>query len=244
MKAFNADLHIHSVLSPCGDLEMSPANIVLAARVKKIGIIGITDHNSTRHCRLISKLAARHGIHVLCGAEITSAEEVHCLAFMPDFERLDQLQIYLDRHLPGIRNNPEKFGEQVQVDEHEMIVYEEKRLLISAIDQGIAQIEQFVRRLGGLFIPAHIDRPAYGLISQLGFVPEDLQFDALELSKHTTVQAFLKQHPSLAGATFIQNSDAHYPVDIGESQSIFKIEKPSFEEIRDALHQKKGRRVN
>jgi len=57
MKTYRADLHIHSVLSPCGDLDMSPVNIVEEASRKGLDIIGITDHNTTRHTGLVKRLA-------------------------------------------------------------------------------------------------------------------------------------------------------------------------------------------
>lgn len=243
MNTFRADLHVHTLLSPCGDLEMSPANIVAAAKTKKIDILGITDHNSTRHCRLITKLAADAGIFVLCGAEITSEEEVHCLAFMPGFDTLNILQEYLDAHLPDIKNDVNKFGYQVQVDEEEQIIHEEEKLLISALDQSIDEIADFVHRHGGIFIPAHINRPAFGLISQLGFVPPDLNFDALELSRHISKTNFLSQNPHLSNLTFITSSDAHFPEDIGRIHTSFRIEKPCFNEIYLALKNQAGRSV-
>jgi len=92
MNTYRADLHIHSLLSPCGDLEMSPANIVSEASKMGIDIIGITDHNTTRHCNLISRLAADKGIFVMQGAEITTREEVHCLVFFENTDTLDLLQ--------------------------------------------------------------------------------------------------------------------------------------------------------
>ncbi|MFP4470421.1 MAG: PHP domain-containing protein [Bacteroidales bacterium] len=243
MKTYRADLHIHTVLSPCGDLEMSPENIVAAAKAKNLDIIGITDHNSTRHCRLISKLAGEQGIFVLCGAEITSEEEVHCLAFMPDFAALDKLQDYLDAHLPDIKNDVNKFGYQVQVDEEENIIYEEEKLLISAIDQNIDEIADFVQVHGGIFIPAHINRPMFGLISQLGFVPPDLRYDALEISRHVTREGFLAEHPYLASSVIIRTSDAHFPENLGEVFTTFELEAPSFDEIRMAMKNNRGRKV-
>ena len=103
MKVFNADLHIHTVLSPCGSLEMSPKAIILAASEKKLDIIGITDHNSTRQCRVVTAEAQKAGITVYCGAEVTSKEEVHCLAFFENFKKLDEFQQFLDKHLPDIK---------------------------------------------------------------------------------------------------------------------------------------------
>lgn len=243
MKTFRADLHIHTVLSPCGDLEMSPANIVRKALEQHLDIIAITDHNSTRHCRVVHELGSNFGLTVIGGAEVTTREEAHCLALFPDFERLDEFQKFLDAHLPDIPNDPGKFGDQVQTDKDENIIYEETRLLISAIDRSIEDVERQVHKLGGLFIPAHIDRQTFGLISQLGFVPDDLDYEALEISKHISKMDFLKLNPYLENATFIRSSDAHFIQDVGSPHSIFHLEKPTFEEIRMALKGEKGRGV-
>lgn len=243
MKSFSADLHIHTVLSPCGDLEMSPRNIVERASELRLDIIGIADHNTTRHGALIKKLAEEKGMFVLCGAEVTSIEEVHCLCFMPDLEALGVFQLYLDQYLFNTKNNVNYFGHQVQVDEDEMIVYEEEKLLIQSIDRTVSQIADFVHSLDGLFIPAHINRQTNSMISQLGFVPEDLNYDALEISRHVSKADFLRQHPELSGATIIRDSDAHFLRHMGEVRNDFYIEKPDFEEIRMALHKKQGRFV-
>lgn len=236
MNSFRADLHVHTVLSPCGDLEMSPAAIVETAARRGIDILGITDHNSTKHGPLVSKLAQKKGIFVLCGAEVTTREEVHCLAFFENYEILDSFQQYLDSHLPDIKNDPRYFGYQVVLDEEEMIVEEEERLLISGLDQTLDQIEEEVHRLGGLFIPAHIDRPKYSLTSQLGFVPLGIKADALEVSRFTTPEKIVEQFPWIASYTFIRSSDAHHPDAIGSGITIFEMERRSFGEIRKALH--------
>ncbi|HOI86451.1 MAG TPA: PHP domain-containing protein [Lentimicrobium sp.] len=201
MKEFRADLHIHTVLSPCGSLEMSPRNIVREALKKKIDIIGITDHNSTRQCRMVALEADKAGLTVYTGVEITTREEVHCLAFFETFDILEQFQEYLDEHLPEIKNDPDRFGYQVVVDENENIVYEEPKLLISGLSNGINQIGEKVRSLNGLFIPAHVNRPKFSLISQLGFIPPDLKADALELSRHTSKEEFVEQFPYLVRRT-------------------------------------------
>ena len=140
-----ADLHIHTILSPCGDLEMSPANIIGIALRKGISLIGISDHNSTRQAPLIQELGEKQGLRVLCGTEINSIEEVHALAYFPTLERLAEFQTYLDHHLPDIKNNPDKFGYQVVVDAEEQITYEEERLLISALASTMLVAETNVR---------------------------------------------------------------------------------------------------
>ncbi len=243
MKQFTADLHIHTLLSPCASLEMSPANVVNVAHMKGINIIGIADHNTTKHVRLVSKLAAEKNIFVLCGAEVTTKEEVHCLAFFANFEAVSRFQEYLDAHLPNIKNNPRYFGHQVVIDEDEMIVEEEERLLISALSQSIHEVEEKVHELGGLFVPAHIDRNKYSLLSQLGFVPAGLNADAFEITPYSTPQKLERVLKGASTKTFIRSSDAHQPNDIGSSTTIFEMKEISFAEICLALKNSDNRKT-
>ncbi len=243
MKRFRADLHVHTVLSPCGDLEMSPGNVVEAAFARNIDILGIADHNSTKHAALIKKMAEKKGIFVLCGAEVTTREEIHCLTFFENNEKLMEFQQYLDEHLPAIQNNPAVFGHQVVVDENEIIVEEVDRLLISALDQSLDEVEEKVHSLGGLFVPAHIDRPSYSLISQLGFLPPGLKADALELSRHTSPSVMLERFSGMETYSFLASSDAHHPEQIGSRFTILEMEAASFFEIAQALRGENGRKA-
>ena len=203
MKVFHADLHIHTVLSPCGDLDMGPDAIVRQALAKGLDIIGITDHNSTRQSPIVREIGQAEGLTVLMGAEVTSREEVHCLAFFENEWERKTFQEFLDTRLPNIANNTDKFGYQLLADAHGQIVYEEPRLLLPAIDAGIDEICRRTQELGGLFVPAHIDKAHNSIISQLGLVPPDLPADALELSPHTTRQKALKKWPYLSGHAFV-----------------------------------------
>lgn len=243
MKKYRADLHIHTVLSPCGSLEMSPARIVEKAAEKGLDIIGITDHNSTLHCKLIETIALEKGIMVLKGAEVATKEEVHCLVFFEKDEELNAFQQFLEKKMPGIRNNPRLFGYQVVVDREENIHKEVDNLLIAGLKAGIDEISEVVKSLNGMFIPAHVNREKNSIISQMGFIPDDLFYDALELSRHITVNEFIRLHPELADSTFIRSSDAHYPDDIGYAFTCFEMEDRSFSEIRMALHETENRRV-
>jgi len=243
MNTFRADLHIHTVLSPCGDLDMSPENIISQAVKKDLDIIGITDHNTTRHCSLITKIASEKGIFVMQGAEITTKEEVHCLAFFEKTDSLNKLQVFLDAYLPDLMNDPEIFGPQVQIDENENIIYEEKRLLINALTKSFKEIEIFVHSLDGLFIPAHIDKMKNSIYSQLGFLPENMNADALEISGATSPEKFAAIHPEIKKYSLIRCSDAHFPDRIGTSSTRFYLEEPSFSEIRMALKGIDGRKI-
>lgn len=241
MNHYRADLHIHSVLSPCGDLEMSPANIIKKAAEQKLDIIGITDHNSTLHGPLLRNLGMRNNIFVLTGAEVTTREEVHCLAFFENDEMLGSFQEYLDRNMPLIKNKPLVFGYQVVVDENENIIHEIDHLLITGINQSIGDIEKKVHELKGLFIPAHVNKKANSLLENLGFLPEGLRIDALEFTG--TKDAFLKAYPEFDGVTLVAGSDAHQPEAVGLRFNIFEMEHPGFDEIRMALHGENNRKV-
>lgn len=243
MNTYKADLHIHTVASPCGDLEMSPRSIV--ARAKKVGldIIGIADHNCTKHAALVGRLALAEGIFVMMGAEITTREEAHCLCFLPDEERLGILQQYIEERLLQIPLDVDLFGYQVVVNEVDEILEELPYLLISSIDASIDEVEKFIHSLDGIFIPAHINKNKFSVISQLGFIPFDLRYDALEISRHTTQSLFCQSTPMLAPKTFIQSSDAHYIEDVGSAFTLFNLGELSFDEIRKALNGLDGRNV-
>lgn len=243
MRIYRADLHIHTLLSPCGDLSMSPANIISEAVNKGIEIIGISDHNSTRHCKLVSRLAAQRGIFTLTGAEVTTREEIHCLAFFEKTDTLELFQDYLDEHLPDIMNDPDIFGDQVEVDELENIVYIENKLLSNALDVSIEELEAFVHENEGIFIPAHIDRAKNSIYSQLGIFPVNLRADAMEVSWRSSRKAFSVGKPELSRYSLITNSDSHYPKDIGRVTTNYLLEKPCFKELKMALNNMEGRRI-
>lgn len=238
MTVYKADLHIHTVLSPCGDLEMSPKNIIKKAKERGLDIIGITDHNSTFHCSLAREIGEREGVFVLMGAEVTTKEEAHCLAFFENDFYLSEFQKFLEESLPNIPNDVERFGYQVVVDEDENILKQVDSLLISAINKSVEEIERKVHELGGIFIPAHVDKRKNSLISQLGFIPFDLEYDALEFSKHVDTEVFFEKNAYLKGNKFIKSSDAHYIDDVGSVFTNIECEELSFLGIKEWLKNK------
>ena len=217
MNRFRADLHNHTLLSPCGDIEMTPAFIVRTALRKGYDIIGITDHNTTLQGREIRRMVGDGEPYILCGAEITTREEAHCLAFADSEESLDVLQNFLDDSLPKIPNDEEVFGYQLAVNGAEEVIYEAPYLLISAIDRSIEEVAAFVASIGGIFIPAH----------------------RCDLEGLLARNAYLKKR----APAFIRSSDAHYPEDFCRAVTYFNMPCRSFGEIRMALRAEGGRSV-
>lgn len=243
MRRFRADLHIHTVLSACADLEMSPAAIVRIAKDRNIDLIGITDHNTTLHCSLVKEIAGEKGLNVLCGVEVTTREEVHCLAYFEDLPALALFQKYLDSYLPSIPYLPGQFGYQALVDREEKIIRLIDEYLNVALNQSIDQVEQEVHRLGGLFVPAHIERPMFGLFNQLGFLPDTLVCDAMGIMYRSSEAEVRNKFRLAAGMALIKASDAHSPGEIGSGCTWFKMNEFSFEEIKKALLGIEGRKT-
>jgi len=244
MKTWKADLHIHSVLSPCGSLDSSPKRIIEEAAIKGLDIIAITDHNSTLHCELSMQLGKSSNIKVFAGAEVTTKEEIHCLCLFENIEQAKHFQLFINKHLPHDKNNPDLFGDQVIVDADDMILDEYPFLLINALEADIQTVEQKVHLLNGFFIPAHIDKAVNSLYSQLGIYPMDLMADALEISKFSDEKSIREKMAFIPEEiSFIRNSDSHYIKDIGSSYTIFEMAEPSFIEMRKAFKNHENRKV-
>jgi PHP family Zn ribbon phosphoesterase len=243
MKWYRTDIHIHSVLSPCGDLDMSPVRIIQEAKNKNLDIIALTDHNSTLHCELIVDLGKREGITIFPGVEINTREEVHCLAFFEKVDDIRKFQDFIEKQLPHFKNDPKKFGNQLVVNEKEEILLEIDTLLITGLNCDIEEVENQVHKLGGVFIPAHVDRQANGIFSQIGFISPNMKIDAIEYSSATTRKQVLAKWPKLESFSLISNSDAHIPENIGQRVTEYYLNAPSFEEWKKALHNEQGRKI-
>lgn len=229
MNLVRADLHIHTCLSPCADLEMSPENIVKKAIEKNLDMIAITDHNSVANFLAIEKLAENQ-LTVLPGMEITTSEEVHILGIFPDFERAETMQKIVYENLHG-KNEPAVFGEQIIVDADGYVDYCD-RFLLGATTMTTDEIVYEIHENDGLAIAAHIDREAFGILGHLGFIPENVQFDALEISQFMTVESARKQFPKFS---ILTNSDAHRLADFGNRWSKLKMETADFDSLKQAL---------
>lgn len=200
------DLHIHSCLSPCAALEMSPGEIVRRAIESGMGGIAVTDHQSARNAEAVMECARRAGLACLPGLEVCTAEEVHTLAIFDTVEQAMAMTEWVYAALPKRVNDPDVFGDQPVVTWDEEIVEMEWRILAMACRRSISETSEKCRELGGLFIAAHIDRSTFSVFSQLGGVPAGVHFDAVELSRTADETVWL---PKVPGFAAVRSSDAH-----------------------------------
>ena len=174
MQTVLADLHVHTLLSPCAEVEMTPHHIVMRAAEYGIGAVAITDHNASANVPAALEAAQRYGVKVFPGMEVESSEEAHIVALFDTLEQLQSWQLLVDEHMNGMLNDAECFGAQYVVDAEDEFLREEQRLLHAPLSLTAAQVVRQVAALGGLTIAAHIDRPSYSILGQLGFIEPDL----------------------------------------------------------------------
>lgn len=243
LKIFKADLHLHTCLSPCGSLDMTPRKIVMEACKKGLSIIAVTDHNTAENVRAVAKAAEGYNLLVIPGMEITTAEEVHVVGLFENLENALSCQGLIYESLIAGENDEERFGIQVVANENDEVEGINRRLLLSATTLTVDEVVKEVHRLGGLAIAAHIDRESFGIIGQLGFIPDGLDFDALEISSRMAIPEAKKQFAEYSRFKFTTASDAHYPEDIAGSPVRLKMAGPEFSELRKALAGIDGRDV-
>jgi len=229
-----ADLHVHSALSPCGSLEMSPRAIVERALELGLDMIAVTDHNSVENGLYAAVLGARLGLAVICGMEAQTREDVHLLCLFPTPLWAEAFYGRVYPLLPEVANDPEYFGDQVVVDGEDSIVRVEPRLLLNGLDAGVEELARAVRDAGGFIIPAHVESPQFGLLSSLGFLPPELEGCPLEVACGTPLAEAMEAFPSLAGRRLVRNSDAHYLAELGRAYTVYDAAELSLAAVYEA----------
>ena len=243
LHTFKADLHIHTCLSPCADIDMSPRAIVEAAEQKGLDIIAICDHNSAENVAATVRAASGGGLRVLSGMEITSQEEAHILSLFDTPDQILELQKIVYAHLPKGTVVETSIDDQIVVNEFDEVEAFNTKLLFGATDLSLQKIIETVHGLGGLAIASHIDREIFSIVGQLGFIPEDLPLDAVEISAATPLKE-ARASLSIYGAfTMITSSDAHFINDIGNVRTDFLLSESTTEEMRKAFLNLEGRKV-
>lgn len=226
------DLHIHTALSPCCAEDMTPNNIVNMALINELDIIAITDHNTCENVEVVMKVAEGTGLIVVPGMEVETREEIHVVCLFMDIDSVYNVQNTVYERLPQMPNNRKIFGEQMLFDEDDEVIGRNDRLLSFASDISIDELVQIVRDCGGVVIPAHIDRPSYSIISNLGIIPDYLNLTTLEVSRHNAIDEYVKKYTN---SHILQNSDAHDLGYIGVCGKTIELEDKSIKALLDYI---------
>lgn len=234
MALYRADLHIHTALSPCAGEEMTPPRIVAAALQAGLQLIAVTDHNSAGNVAAVQEAARGTGLRVFAGMEVQTREDVHLVCLFATAAEAEEWQEEVYRALPAGENREDYFGEQLLCDAAGRKMGREKRLLLASTELGLEEVVREINGRGGVCIPAHVDRPSYSLLAQLGLIPEELPVAALELGL-LAPEAACRQFPALAGWALTAASDAHYLNDIGRRITVYELEEVNLNALVHAL---------
>ena len=242
LRFFLADLHIHTVLSACAEIEMFPEFIVERAQELGLGLIAVTDHNSAENAAAMLAAAEGTGITVLPGMEVQTREEVHVLCLFDTLEQVALWQEEVYAHLPPLKNKEDVFGIQVVLNAKGDVVDHNDRLLLISTSFSVEEVVQRVHGLNGLCIPAHVDRPAYSIIANLGFIPPDLEIVGVEISHLVGPKEARVRFPQLEHYSLVAGGDAHRLREMVQRTTL-KAEEATVAELSLALASEGGRGV-
>ena len=217
------DLHLHSCLSPCGDTDMTPNNIVNMAKLLGLDVIALTDHNTSLNCEAAMKVGDEIGLLVIPGMELTTAEDIHAVCLFPTLEKALAFSGYVDANRIKVRNKPDIYGRQVIMNEDDEETGEIEHLLLPASFIGISDAYRKAAEFGGICYPAHIDRDSLSILSVLGEIDPMCGFRTAELADMDKLDALCAQHPILNGMNIINCSDAHYLENMREASNTIEL---------------------
>lgn len=222
---------------------MTPHHIVMRAAEFGIGAVAITDHNASANALAAVKAGERYGVKVFPGMEVECLEEAHIVVLFDTLKQLNAWQQLVDGKMNGLANNAEKFGGQFVVDDDDNFIREEKRLLLAPLKMTAAEVVREVESLGGMSIAAHIDRPSYSIVGQLGFIEPDFGFAAAEISAAGWRASKQSKLQRVAGyLPFVTDSDAHNIMDFVQGpKNLITVEELTVAELKLALTNSSGR---
>lgn len=229
------DLHIHSCLSPCGDMDMTPNNIVGMSKLLELDVIALTDHNSMLNCKAVMKLGAENGLCVIPGMELTTMEEIHVVCLFPSYEKASEFNEYVKEHQMQFPNRADIYGRQVIMDENDEEIGEVENLLILATDISVMDIKPLVESYDGVCYPAHINRDSMSIISSLGDIPPECGFTTAEVSSSGDINKLRERYPILNDMLIVRDSDAHYLQNMKDKENFFELDELSINTVLKKL---------
>lgn len=226
------DFHMHTVLSPCGDDGMTPNNIVNMALLNELDAIAITDHNSAENVEAIMEVAGSTNLMIIPGMEIETREEIHVVGLFLGLEDVYNVQKKIYASLPNLKNRVKIFGSQQVMNQEDDVIRELDQFLVTATKLSFNEVIDLIEDNNGIAIPAHIDRPSYSVISNLGMIPEDIKTSVLEISRFADLDTYRNTYSRF---NIIQSSDAHELGYIGIAKYALEVEERNIQSIFEAL---------
>jgi PHP family Zn ribbon phosphoesterase len=235
MQKYYYDLHLHSCLSPCGDMDMTPNNIVNMAKLLGLDVIALTDHNTSLNCEAAIKVGEEVGVLVIPGMELTTSEDIHAVCLFPTLEKALAFSQYVDENRIHIRNKAEIYGRQVIMNETDEEIGEVEDLLLPGSFIGMYEAYNKAKEFGGICYPAHIDRDSLSILSVLGEIDPYCGFKTAELADLKRLDALRQQHPILETLHIVTCSDAHYLENMREATNFLELPVLTREAVIDYL---------
>ena len=229
------DLHLHSCLSPCGDMDMTPNNLVNMAKLLGLDVIALTDHNTSLNCEAAMKVGEEVGVLVIPGMELTTNEDIHAVCLFPTLEKALKWNAYVDENRIKIKNKVHIYGRQVIMDENDAETGEIEHLLIPATNISIMNVHKLVCDFGGVCFPAHIDRDSLSILSVLGEIDESCGFTTAELADKSKLPTLRVLHPILDTLKIVTDSDAHYLENMREAENYMELPELTRESVLSYL---------
>ncbi len=229
------DLHMHSCLSPCGDMDMTPNNIVGMSKLLGLDVIALTDHNSVLNCEAVMKLGKENDLCVIPGMELTTMEEIHVVCLFPTYEKALQWNEYVKAHQMQFKNRVDIYGRQVILDENDEEIGEVENLLILATEISVMDVKELVESYNGICYPAHINRDSMSIISSLGDIPPECGFKTAEVSSSGDIEKLKERYPILNDMLIVRDSDAHYLQNMRDAENFFDLPELTIDAVLNKL---------
>lgn len=225
------DLHIHSCLSPCADIEMTPNNIVNMSVLNGLNVIAITDHNSCKNCKALVEAGKKANLLVIPGMEICTNEDIHVTCLFETVTDAENFSTYVYSNMPLIPHRPDIFGEQIIMNSNDIEISRESYLLLNATNISVNDILSTTNKYNGTAFPAHIDRSSYSVISSLGDIPPEAGFNTIEISTKGNIEKMKSLHPIIKDKLILINSDSHYLENLISEKRYIEIDTLSTKSI-------------
>ena len=230
LNEYHCDFHVHSCLSPCADITMTPGVVGKALNRKGVDWIAITDHNSTMNARSFDVRLSREGIRVIPGIEVHSSDDVHVLGYFFDLDSAESFSHWLFGKIPDVSVDPEVFGYQIYVDEEDQFTGIEEKWLGQPVSLKTSQVVDALKDAGALAVYAHVDR-SMGVVYQLGGLGED----SLPVDIEVAFERSYETYSDCRRYCVWHSSDSHSPDTLAPTMKI-RCESRTLQMLIEAVH--------